>query len=91
MRCYNSLIHLFAEACRLPNTNDQERNNNVRYAWHLLQCMRERNIQPQTQTLNAIVKVYVQAGFAQYAVDMLKHFQDFNLAPNKETYAILLR
>ncbi|KAL8274035.1 hypothetical protein Esti_002034 [Eimeria stiedai] len=88
---YNSLIYLFAAACRLPKVDDQERSNNVRYAWHVLQCMRESHIQPQTKTLNAIIQVYVHAGFAQYAVDTLKHFKDFGLAPNAETYAILLR
>ncbi|XP_026190406.1 pentatricopeptide repeat-containing protein PFL1605w [Cyclospora cayetanensis] len=91
LRCYNSLILLFATASRLPNTTDQERANNVRYAWHLLQCMRQHKIEPQVQTLNAVIQVYRRAGFAQYAVDMLKHFQDFNLAPNTQTYAILLR
>ena len=88
---YNSLIHLFAAASCLPNMSEQEKSNNVRYAWHVVQCMRQHKFEPQTRTLNAVIQVYRHAGFPQYAVDMLKHFKDFNVAPNTETYAILLR
>lgn len=87
---YTSLIRLFANAMLLPNTTESERVCNLRYAWQVLKAMRTQKVAVDEGALNAIVQVYANGGFPQFAVDMLPHFKDFNCAPNEETYRILL-
>ncbi|PHJ21869.1 pentatricopeptide repeat domain-containing protein [Cystoisospora suis] len=87
---YSLLIRAFASAMRLPHVNDHERCANIRYAWYLLQDMRIKKIPIEVKTLNALLEVYIAGGFAQYAVDLLKYFPQFECEPDIYTYKALL-
>ncbi|CEL94120.1 unnamed protein product [Vitrella brassicaformis CCMP3155] len=88
---YHQLISVFATAMRLPKVSDNERLCNLRYAWSVVQDMRRKELPIDTHSLNAVMQVYINGGFAQYAIDMLQQFAHFKCEPDATTYFALLR
>ncbi|KAF8819978.1 pentatricopeptide repeat domain-containing protein [Cardiosporidium cionae] len=88
---YNQLISLFASAMRLPKVSLHERSGYLRYAWHILQVMRQSKITISTSTLNALMKVYIYGGFPLYAIDLLQQYSFFHCKPTATTYFLLLK
>jgi len=87
---YVSLISVFASAMRLPGVNDHERLCNIRYAWHVMRDAQQKGVPLKAKHLNAVMRVYIQGGFSQYAVDMLREYHRFGIDPDGGAYHQLL-
>eukprot|EP00921_Rhytidocystis_pertsovi_P009901 GHVQ01015867.1.p1 GENE.GHVQ01015867.1~~GHVQ01015867.1.p1 ORF type:complete len:1045 (-),score=131.46 GHVQ01015867.1:242-3211(-) len=88
---YTIIINVFATAMKLAKVTDHERLCNLRYAWEAVQDMRHKQLPIDTTALNALTQVYINAGLAQYAIDMLKQFELFKCEPNRHTFEALLQ
>ena len=90
---YCHLVSLFATAMRRPNTSENEKLQNLRYAWNVVAEARracESEID-WTEMLNQVLKVYVAGGFVEFAVEMLPQYAEFGVNPDAETWTQLLR
>jgi len=88
---YYDLVGLFAAAMRRPRITENERFQNLRCAWHVVAEARRRCRKLDwTRMLNEVMGVYIAAGLAQFAVDMLEQFAVFQARPDTETYRQLL-
>ncbi|CAK9079503.1 Pentatricopeptide repeat-containing protein PFL1605w [Durusdinium trenchii] len=90
---YCHLVSLFASAMRRPHTSENEKLQNLRYAWNVVAEARracESRIN-WTSMLNEVLRVYVAGGFAEFAVEMLPQYAEFGVNPDADTWAHLLR
>eukprot|EP00920_Eleutheroschizon_duboscqi_P040379 GHVT01096729.1.p1 GENE.GHVT01096729.1~~GHVT01096729.1.p1 ORF type:complete len:1345 (+),score=160.00 GHVT01096729.1:469-4503(+) len=88
---YPTLLAVFSAAMQLPRVSDFERVAHVQHAWSVIRDMRATGIPTDTNTLNALMQVYVNGGFAQHAIDMLQQFNGFNCKPNEHSFEMLLK
>lgn len=88
---HDIILESLANNMRLTNITDTERAANVRNAWLALKSSQDAGHTVDVWTLNNLMKVYVNGGFAQHAVDMLDQYAHYGLSPNTQTFEVLLR
>jgi pentatricopeptide repeat protein len=82
---------VLAVANSLSRTStDHEKMVNIRLAWYFVSDLREKGLKISTPVLNSVMRVYLAAGQLEQAVNTLSEFEALQVAPNSETYEILL-
>ncbi|AFZ80731.1 pentatricopeptide repeat domain-containing protein [Theileria equi strain WA] len=88
---YILLIKTFAKQIGRDNMTENEKINSIRKVWEIVHTMSSNNMKVTTRLLNAIILVYENGNYYDYALDVLGHFSRFNAKPDYMTYFILLR
>eukprot|EP00933_Yihiella_yeosuensis_P016042 TRINITY_DN13850_c1_g1_i1.p1 TRINITY_DN13850_c1_g1~~TRINITY_DN13850_c1_g1_i1.p1 ORF type:complete len:539 (-),score=113.12 TRINITY_DN13850_c1_g1_i1:123-1640(-) len=89
---YYHLVGLFGVAMRKPKLPENEKLQNLRYAWHVVAEARRRcdDRLDWTAMLNEVLGVYVAGGYSNFAMEMLKQYPLFGASPDSETWEHLL-